>query len=333
MPAPRKMIPKEDINALIEQRYNNREISEILNISKSTLKKLMVEYHLKTKPKEDKNIGKRFGKLTVIDRAPNSSDSRKVYKCKCDCGNFTEVKAKYLNNGDTRSCGCYEKDFTHYQEKNYKEALKKVGEKYGRLTIINIAMGIKRKAYFMVCKCECGNIVNKTYSQIVKSEFPSCGCYVRELSSKRMTENVLPLFKNNRNKQWYFIKDGVKVLCRSGYEVLYANYLIINKIDFEYEPESFKLDNGKRYTPDFYLIEENRYIEIKGLPYEVVDKGNQKQRIELFRKNHKLDIYYWEDLYRICNLPYKAYTNYRTKAENLKIRVEDYLAKMFYLTY
>ena len=60
MPAPRKMIPKEDINALIERRYNNREISEILNISKSTLKKLLVEYNLKIKPKLDEKIGQRF---------------------------------------------------------------------------------------------------------------------------------------------------------------------------------------------------------------------------------------------------------------------------------
>ncbi|WP_286233742.1 hypothetical protein [Romboutsia ilealis] len=36
-----------------------------------------------------------------------------------------------------------------------------------------------------------------------------------------MTENVLSLFKNNRNKDWYFIKDGVKVSCRSG---SYLNY-------------------------------------------------------------------------------------------------------------
>lgn len=95
----------------------------------------------------------------------------------------------------------------------------------------------------------------------------------------------------------------------------------------------FKLQNGKRYTPDFYLIKYDKYIEIKGLPYEVMDKGNQKESVELFRKKYELDIYYWDDLYNICNLPYKAYTNYRAKANNIGIKVEDYLGKILYLTY
>ena len=333
MPAPRKIIPKEDINKLIDKRLNNKEISKVLNISEETLRKLLREYNLKIKPKLDENIGKRFGKLIVIERVANSKDSRKVYKCKCDCGNITDVKSKYLYNGDTKSCGCYEKDFSDYKEKNYKEALKKIGEKHGMLTIIDIVRDEKKKVYYMVCKCECGCFITKRYFKLINSNMPSCGCYARELSSKRMSEDILPLFKNNRNKNWYFIKDGVKVKCRSGYEVLYANYLIINKIDFKYEPEHFKLGNGKRYTPDFYLIKEDKYIEIKGLPYDVMDKGNQKESVELFRENHKLDIYYWDDLYSICNLPYKAYTNYRAKANRLGIKVEDYLGKILYLTY
>ena len=92
MPAPRKIIPKEDINKLIDKRLNNKEISKVLNISEETLRKLLREYNLKIKPKLDENIGKRFGKLIVIERVANSKDSRKVYKCKCDCGNITEVK-------------------------------------------------------------------------------------------------------------------------------------------------------------------------------------------------------------------------------------------------
>ena len=108
MPAPRKMIPKEDINELIEQRYNNREISEILNISKSTLKKLLVEYNLKTKPKEDKNIGKSFGKLTVIELDEETSKKKKqiYWKCQCDCGNIKIALGETLRKNQVNSCGC-----------------------------------------------------------------------------------------------------------------------------------------------------------------------------------------------------------------------------------
>ncbi len=49
--------------------------------------------------------GKKFGKLTVIKRAPNKN--KEVYwDCYCDCGNNTIKKGKSLKNGDTKSCGC-----------------------------------------------------------------------------------------------------------------------------------------------------------------------------------------------------------------------------------
>ena len=41
MLAPRKMIPKEEINKLINKRYNNREISEASNISDETLRNII----------------------------------------------------------------------------------------------------------------------------------------------------------------------------------------------------------------------------------------------------------------------------------------------------
>ncbi|MGL5692695.1 MAG: hypothetical protein ACRCXA_01365 [Peptostreptococcaceae bacterium] len=333
MPAPRKIIQKEVLVNLIENKLTRKQMQEELNLSKNTLSKILKEYNLSTRSKVDENIGKRFGKLVVLERVENTIEGRKVYKCKCDCGNITKIKGKYLYNGDTKSCGCYEKDFRQLQEKNYKEALKKVGEKHGMLTIIDVEMGTNRQAYYMICRCECGSVSRKIYSNIVKGRIVSCGCYASEMRSKQLTEQILNIHKNNRDKNWYFKKDGDIVYCRSGYEVIYANHLMINNIDFEYEPEHFKLLNGKRYTPDFYLVKEDKYIEIKGIPYEVYDKGNQRYSIELFRKTHKLDIIYWNDLYEMCNLPYKCYGNYKVRAKALGVRVEDYLGKLLYLTY
>ncbi|MGL6107521.1 hypothetical protein, partial [Romboutsia sp.] len=168
---------------------------------------------------------------------------------------------------------------------------------------------------------------------LLRYEIPSCGCYAREMSSIRMCENILSHFKSNRNKSWYFKKHGKIINCRSGYEVIYANHLILNNIEFEYEPEVFKLQNAKRYTPDFYLVEEDKYIEIKGISYDIIDVNDQKYSVELFRKNHKLDIYYWEELWEMCNLPYKSYGNYKVRADRIGISIEDYLGKLLYLTY
>lgn len=58
------------------------------------------------------NVGRRCGKLIVIEQIGSSnshSRPRKLYKCLCDCGNFTIVNSGKLsptNTQSTRSCGC-----------------------------------------------------------------------------------------------------------------------------------------------------------------------------------------------------------------------------------
>ena len=49
--------------------------------------------------------GQRFGKLEVVRYA--YTNAKKTYwECRCDCGNVVVVKAAYLKNGATQSCGC-----------------------------------------------------------------------------------------------------------------------------------------------------------------------------------------------------------------------------------
>ena len=53
----------------------------------------------------NKLVGQRFGKLTVIKYA--SKDRHGInWLCKCDCGNFKEIRESYLISGHTKSCGC-----------------------------------------------------------------------------------------------------------------------------------------------------------------------------------------------------------------------------------
>jgi hypothetical protein len=50
-------------------------------------------------------VGHKFGKLTPL-RFSDIISGRSIYECRCDCGEIVFVKAKYLLNGDTKSCGC-----------------------------------------------------------------------------------------------------------------------------------------------------------------------------------------------------------------------------------
>lgn len=51
-------------------------------------------------------ISKKFGRLTVIEELQERKNGMIVYKCKCDCGKYTNVRGVQLRNGTIKSCGC-----------------------------------------------------------------------------------------------------------------------------------------------------------------------------------------------------------------------------------
>jgi hypothetical protein len=51
---------------------------------------------------------------------------------------------------------------------------------------------------------------------------------------------------------------------RSSWERKAAKALTKNGVQWQYEPRRFQLSDGTSYTPDFYLPEYNRWLEIKG---------------------------------------------------------------------
>jgi hypothetical protein len=51
---------------------------------------------------------------------------------------------------------------------------------------------------------------------------------------------------------------------RSRLEARWAVFFDALGIEYEYEPEGFELPSGKRYLPDFYLPDDDVWVEIKG---------------------------------------------------------------------
>jgi len=56
--------------------------------------------------------GKKFGRLLVIsevrygNKEKNRNYGYRLWKCKCDCGNYVVLRTTYLTGGDSKSCGC-----------------------------------------------------------------------------------------------------------------------------------------------------------------------------------------------------------------------------------
>lgn len=57
--------------------------------------------------KHDELIGKRFGRLTVIEFGGVSKNRKTMWICLCDCGRTTKpIVGSNLRSGSTLSCGC-----------------------------------------------------------------------------------------------------------------------------------------------------------------------------------------------------------------------------------
>lgn len=63
--------------------------------------------------------GMRFGYLTVLSRAQNSPTGEAMWNCKCDCGSIVTVGGYSLRNGNTKSCGCLQKEIIVSRNKTH----------------------------------------------------------------------------------------------------------------------------------------------------------------------------------------------------------------------
>lgn len=71
--------------------------------------------------------GLRFGRLTVLERAPNKTTGAKpkvMWRCQCDCGNETVVTGYALKGGTTVSCGCKKRKHGHSHKERLYETWK-----------------------------------------------------------------------------------------------------------------------------------------------------------------------------------------------------------------
>lgn len=50
--------------------------------------------------------GKRFGRLTIIERAERTGSGKVLWEYRCDCGSEGTAQSHHLRTGHTQSCGC-----------------------------------------------------------------------------------------------------------------------------------------------------------------------------------------------------------------------------------
>ncbi len=57
-------------------------------------------------------INRRFGRLTVLRRVADGPKGQARWQCLCDCGAYSKVRGAHLRTGETKSCGCLQREVT-----------------------------------------------------------------------------------------------------------------------------------------------------------------------------------------------------------------------------
>lgn len=83
-------------------------------------------------------VGQKFNRLTVIEKDGHMG-KKVLWKCLCDCGNETHVSTNDLTSGNTKSCGCFNRE----QLSNSKSTHGMSG-----IPLYDIWCGIKQRCYY-----------------------------------------------------------------------------------------------------------------------------------------------------------------------------------------
>lgn len=95
-----------------------------------------------------------------------------------------------------------------------------IGEKYGRLTILEYVGTSDIGLRLVRCKCDCGNETIKNYAEVSKLKVKSCGCLQQELYS---TGRAYKTHGQSRTRL-YRIYEGMKTRCENPKRREYKNY-------------------------------------------------------------------------------------------------------------
>ena len=115
--------------------------------------------------------GKKFGRLTVVDKKGKEANGLVLWNCLCECGTEKIIKGYNLKIGKTKSCGCLK---TGVKTKDLS------GKKYNRLTVLQYVGRTKNRGSLWKCICECGTIKILLGRAFVSGRQKSCGCFHKE---------------------------------------------------------------------------------------------------------------------------------------------------------
>lgn len=228
-------------------------------------------------------IGNIYGYLTVIARAENDKDNRAQWLCKCKCGNEVIVRGKSLRNGNTKSCGCYQKE--RAAQSNMDRVGNLVGQRFGKLQVISEAGFIThtngKRSRVYNCLCDCGNYCQIQHQYLAFGDTTSCGC-IRSKGEFQI-EQLLKEHNINFQREYSFDNLKDKLSLRFDFAIFNNKNELLGLI--EYQGEQHYCKSNGFYSED--LIKHDK------MKIDFCNKNNIKLKHIIYKKNYNLT---WEDL-------------------------------------
>ena len=218
--------------------------------------------------------GQKFGRLTVLYRDTETEKLRKdrhaMWKCQCDCGNYTTVIGKDLRAGKSQSCGCLQKERTSKANGNQL-----VGKRFGLLTVIEQVPSKNQRTYWK-CKCDCGNETIVCARELQNGDTKSCGCLFSKGEAK--IKEILQLLKYDYKTQIGFADFRTETGYKYRYDFgIFKNSVLqclIEQMEFTQNRDQLKIEYCKNNNIPLLIIP---YTD-----YDKIDIDYIKERIEQF---------------------------------------------------
>lgn len=231
-------------------------------------------------------VGKRVGRLLVLEEVGRNKWGSILWKCLCNCGTIKVVNGNNLRRGHTKSCGCLNRE--KVSETN-KIDLK--GQRFSRLTVLEEYGRDKWYSILWKCKCDCGNKTIVSSNSLKSGNTKSCGCLQKERSSETNKGKNSPRYKHGLTITKGYIcnkaqRRNAKKLKQTPVD---AN---IDLIQFYYTVsetmEDYEVDHWKPLSRGGLHHEDNLQLLEKGLNREKLAKWPLTEEEKIRYKGFKL---------------------------------------------
>lgn len=209
------------------------------------------------------NVGKKFGRLTILDVIWDYDRSKAV--CRCDCGNdYVGVKSDIVT-GHTQSCGCLHSENTSIANtKDWSGYVADCGVEFIKQDHMN-----EKGQWVWKCKCGiCGNVFYELPARVNGGHTTSCGCRIQSFGESYI-ESLLVDFDIDFKQQYTFEDCKFVYVLRFDFGILY-NDRLLGLIEYDgkqhFEPiDFFGGEDGFRKTQERDKIK-NAYCKSHNIP-------------------------------------------------------------------